>query len=129
MKALLKFLALLALAFFAASVFAADAATDTAGAVADVAGTWIGGLMTSHPWIATVLVVIGAFRVVAKPLMSLAHTLAAYTPTPKDDAIVDKVEASWAWRAFCWALDWTTSLKVGTQRPTVPTSTTANTGT
>lgn len=135
MKAILTFLALLALAFCTAALAPAALAADgsDAAAVVTAAGDttvpWLDSIVTQYPWLATVLVVIGAFRVVAKPLMGLAHTLAAYTPTPKDDAIVDKVEASWAWRAFCWLLDWTTSLKVGTQRPVVSTSSTTTTAT
>lgn len=138
MKAILTFLALLALAFctveLAPAVLAAETG-DTVAAAAESAVPSLDSIVTQYPWLATVLIVIGAFRVVAKPLMSLAHTFAAYTPTTKDDAIVAKVEASWAWRAFCWLLDWTTSMKIGTQKPAptptptvTATSNSANTG-
>lgn len=139
MKAILTFLALLALAFCTAALAPAALAADgsDAAAVVTAAGDttvpWLDSIVTQYPWLATVLIVIGAFRVVAKPLMSLAHSFAAYTTTTKDDAIVAKVEASWAWRAFCWLLDWTASVKIGTQRPTTQpadpiTSNSANTG-
>lgn len=139
MKAILTFLALLALAFCTAALAPAALAADgsDAAAVVTAAGDttvpWLDSIVTQYPWLATVLIVIGACRVVAKPLMSLAHTFAAYTPTTKDDAIVAKVEASWAWRAFCWLLDWTASVKIGTQRPTTQpanpiTSNSASTG-
>ncbi len=139
MKAILTFLALLALAFFAVDLAPAALAADgsDAAAVVTAAGDttvpWLDSIVTQYPWLATVLIVIGAFRVVAKPLMSLAHSFAAYTTTTKDDAIVAKVEASWAWRAFCWLLDWTASVQIGTQRPTTQpadpiTSNSANTG-
>lgn len=139
MKAILTSLALLALAFFAVDLAPAALAADgsDAAAVVTAAGDttvpWLDSIVTQYPWLATVLIVIGAFRVVAKPLMSLAHSFAAYTTTTKDDAIVAKVEASWAWRAFCWLLDWTASVKIGTQRPTTQpadpiTSNSANTG-
>lgn len=139
MKAILTFLALLALAFFAVDLAPAALAADgsDAAAVVTAAGDttvpWLDSIVTQYPWLATVLIVIGACRVVAKPLMSLAHSFAAYTPTTKDDAIVAKVEASWAWRAFCWLLDWTASVKIGTQRPTTQpanpiTSNSASTG-
>ena len=136
MKAILTFLALLALAFctveLAPTALAAETG-DTVAAAANSTVPWLDSIVTQYPWLATVLIVIGACRVVAKPLMSLAHTFAAYTPTTKDDAIVAKVEASWAWRAFCWLLDWTASVKIGTQRPTTQpadpiTSNSANTG-
>lgn len=130
MKTLLRLFALLALALFASVTFAAESVADTATAVADATAPWIGNLVTSHPWIATVLVIIGALRVVAKPLMSLAHAWAAATASTRDDAIVERVEASWAWRAFCWLLDWTASVKIGTQRPVVgPPAETPATGT
>lgn len=139
MKAILTFLALLALAFCTAALAPAALAADgsDAAAVVTAAGDttvpWLDSIVTQYPWLATVLIVIGAFRVVAKPLMSLAHSFAAYTTTTKDDAIVAKVEASWAWRAFCWLLDWTASVKIGTQRPTTQpanpiTSNSASTG-
>lgn len=139
MKAILTFLALLALAFCTAALAPAALAADgsDAAAVVTAAGDttvpWLDSIVTQYPWLATVLIVIGACRVVAKPLMSLAHSFAAYTTTTKDDAIVAKVEASWAWRAFCWLLDWTASVKIGTQRPTTQpanpiTSNSASTG-
>ena len=132
MKAILTFLALLALAFFAVDLAPAALAADgsDAAAVVTAAGDttvpWLDSIVTQYPWLSTVLIVIGAFRLVAKPLMSLAHSVAAYTTTTKDDVIVEKVEASWAWRAFCWLLDWTASVKIGTQRPT-PTPTVTGT--
>ena len=136
MKAILTFLALLALAFCTVALAPAALAAetgDTVAAAGDTTVPWLDSIVTQYPWLATVLIVIGACRVVAKPLMSLAHTFAAYTPTTKDDAIVAKVEASWAWRAFCWLLDWTASVKIGTQRPTTQpadpiTSNSASTG-
>ena len=136
MKAILTSLALLALAFCTVALAPAALAAETGDTVAaadDTTVPCLDSIVTQYPWLATVLIVIGACRVVAKPLMSLAHTFAAYTPTTKDDAIVAKVEASWAWRAFCWLLDWTASVKIGTQRPTTQpadpiTSNSANTG-
>lgn len=134
MKSILTFLALLALAFFAVELAPAALAADgsDAAAVVTAAGDttvpWLDSIVTQYPWLATVLIVIGACRVVAKPLMSLAHSFAEYTPTTKDDAIVARVEASWAWRAFCWLLDWTTSMKIGTQKP-APTPTVTATAT
>ena len=135
MKAILTSLALLALAFCTVALAPAALAADTgaAAAAADPAMPWLDSIVTQYPWLSTVLIVIGAFRLVAKPLMSLAHSVAAYTTTTKDDVIVEKVEASWAWRAFCWLLDWTASVQIGTQRPTTQpadpiTSNSANTG-
>lgn len=69
-------------------------------------------LVSKYPLIASVLLVIGGCRVVLKPLMSVLRSLAIYTPTPKDDEILDKVEDSKVYKGVVWVLDYLFSLKL-----------------
>lgn len=124
---LLSLLALLALVTFgclplaalAQASTAADpvAAVSTADALAQASVPIIAGWVQAYPWLSTVLMVMGALRLVAKPIMSAAHAYVATTASPTDDAVVEQIEASWYWRIFCWGLDWATSVKIGTQTP------------
>ena len=85
---------------------------DASIGVADAVTSFLTGLSQKYPWIITVLLIIGALRVVIKPLMSAAHSIAAATPGTDDDKIVDKVEHSKIYGWLCFALDWLTSIKL-----------------
>jgi len=70
-----------------------------------------------HGWLTAILVWVGVLRLTFKPLMSLIHSLVAATPGQGDNLALAKVEANWFFKAFCYVLDWTASIKVGTQSP------------
>lgn len=93
------------------------AALDTAGAVAQ---PFIVGFAERHPWLVTALAVIATLRLVFKPLMSAAHVFVRSTPGTADDAMLDRVEHSTAFRIFAWLLDYLGSIKVGPQKPDTP---------
>lgn len=90
------------------------AALDTAGAVAQ---PFIVSFAQSHPWLLTVLAAIATMRLVFKPLMSAAHVFVKSTPSTSDDALLDKVEHSRAFKVAAWLLDYLGSIKVGPQKP------------
>lgn len=97
------------------------AAPETAPAVSqpnpppDVAGSFIGGLAGAHPWFVTLAAIMGAFRLIFKPIVSAAESYVRSTPSTADDAFVEKVEHSAAFKSFAWCLDWIGSIKIGPQ--------------
>ena len=68
-------------------------------------------LMVQFPWIATIFMVIGVIRVVVKPLMELAKSIAASTPSTKDDAAVASLESNKIYKTVLFVIDWIFSLK------------------
>jgi len=68
-------------------------------------------LMVQYPWIATIFMVIGVIRVVVKPLMALAKSVAASTPSAKDDAVVAGLESNKIYKTVLFVIDWIFSLK------------------
>ena len=68
-------------------------------------------LMVQFPWIATIFMVIGVIRVVVKPLMELAKSVAASTPSAKDDAVVASLESNKTYKTLLFVIDWIFSLK------------------
>ncbi|MBI5693651.1 MAG: hypothetical protein HZC55_26540 [Verrucomicrobia bacterium] len=102
----------------AASAAIGSAALDTAGAVAQ---PFIVGFAEKHPWLVTALALIATLRLVFKPLMSAASAYVKSTPGTADDAMLDRVEHSTAFRVAAWLLDYLGSIKVGPQRaPSAP---------
>jgi len=73
-------------------------------------------LVTQHPWVATLFLVIGLLRTVFKPLVTFLEQRAASTADPADDARLQAAEASWWFRTLAWALDFGASIKVGPQK-------------
>jgi hypothetical protein len=67
---------------------------------------------TQYPAFASVLMVMGACRVVMKPAFTLFHAIAEITPTKKDDAILEEVESSKVYKAVVFALDYFASVKL-----------------
>jgi hypothetical protein len=68
-------------------------------------------LMVQFPWIATIFMVIGVIRVVVKPLMELAKSVAASTASAKDDAAVASLESNKIYKTVLFVIDWIFSLK------------------
>ncbi len=59
-----------------------------------------------------VLVLIGALRLVVKPLMVALTAFAKETETPKDDEVLAKIETSKAYKLLLFVLDWLASIKI-----------------
>ncbi len=78
----------------------------------------------SHPWLMTILSLIGAFRAVAKPLTTWYEARVKATPDTADDIQLENVQHSIFYKALCWLLDFGASVKVGPQKtPTIPPTT------
>ncbi len=65
-----------------------------------------------YPQIAGVLVVIGALRVIMKPLMGVLQAYVDYTVDPKDNELLSKLMDSAAYKALAYALDLIGSVKL-----------------
>jgi hypothetical protein len=76
------------------------------------APVWLTDAVTKYPWIATVLLVMGALRIVFKPLCSAVHWYVDQTASEKDNAAFEKVEASKVFKAFSFILDYAASVKL-----------------
>lgn len=100
-------LALIALALFTVTGFCAD----TAAPVAE-SPQWLLDLAAKHPWIVTVLLVVGTLRLAVKPAFSIWHTYVAATETTKDDEFLEKVETSKWLKWILYALDYVASVKI-----------------
>jgi len=73
---------------------------------------WLKALTDKFSWLGTVLIMMGAFRVVLKPLVSAVRGYIASTPDPADDAWLAKVEASPVGGVVLWVIDYITSIKL-----------------
>lgn len=110
-------IALVAAAENPAAAAMTTAALDTAGAVAQ---PLIVDLAQQHPWLISALAVIASLRLVFKPIMSALALYVRSTPSTADDALLDRVEHSRAYRIAAWLLDYLGSIKVGPQRSAPP---------
>lgn len=70
------------------------------------------GLVTSHPTIATILLVMATARSVMKPVMVGIEKYVLETPDKSDDEKLAKVEKHWAYRALVFVLDYSLSIKL-----------------
>lgn len=81
---------------------------------------WLTGVLLDlafrHPWILTLLSVIGLLRLVCKPIMAWLHGHVARTESPADDALLARVEASPWFRILSWLVDYLGSIKLDTLR-------------
>lgn len=69
-------------------------------------------LASRHPWVTTVLMVVGWCRIIVKPMFSFLHEVVKVTPSERDDVWLAKVESSRIYKALVWALDWLFSVKL-----------------
>ena len=70
------------------------------------------GFVQQYPWIATILLVMGGMRVLFKPVFSVFHAYVEFTPSPRDNLILDNVEKSAYYKAVVWVLDFVGSIKI-----------------
>lgn len=105
---------------FAQAAEVAEAATPAVSTASEDLGhvlvSFLSPLVTQHPWIASVLLLVGVLRSVFKPIVTLLEQRAAATADTADDERLKKAEASWWFRALAWLLDFGASIKVGPQK-------------
>lgn len=112
-------LALLAIFALATAASAQTLTADTSAMLTPEAQNfilgWLLALTKSHPWIATVITILGSARLWAKPLFSLVHMIADLTPSNSDNTVLDKA-VTWfhgpLGSKVAYLLDWTLSIKV-----------------
>lgn len=83
-----------------------------APSVADPFADLVAGLAGKYPWLATVLAVVAACRLLLKPLFTFLHEVVKVTPSQKDDVLLAKVEASRVFRWVVFALDYLLSIRL-----------------
>lgn len=59
-----------------------------------------------------IIVLIGGFRVLFKPLMALLEAIAIYTPTKKDDEIYKNISEGNAYKTIRFIFDFIASIKL-----------------
>lgn len=69
-------------------------------------------MVEKYPALAGMFFVIGALRVVLKPLFSILHAYVIYSPNAADDALLEQVENSKAVKGIFWVLDYLASIKL-----------------
>ncbi len=72
----------------------------------------LAGLVAKYTWMVVVVLIIGIFRMVFKPLMAVIKAVVAATPSTKDDEVVAKVESSSVYKGLCWVVDYLLSIKL-----------------
>lgn len=70
------------------------------------------GFITKFPVLAAVIVIMGIMRAIFKPIMAVLHAYTASTANPADDAALEKVEASTAFKIVAWVIDFLGSIKL-----------------
>lgn len=68
--------------------------------------------VAKYPAIGAILVVVGGLRVVFKPIMTAIHAIVDATPSPSDNAVLAKVEASPIYKGFVFVVDLLASIKL-----------------
>ena len=68
-------------------------------------------MAVQNPKIAAVILVIGSFRVLMKPIMELLKAYVLITPSKKDDELLDKAEKSQLYKIVMFILDYAFSIK------------------
>lgn len=70
------------------------------------------GFLQQYPFFASLVFIMGALRVVFKPLMLVLHEYVLYTPNEADNAALDKVEQSGIYKSFLMVIDFIASIKL-----------------
>lgn len=65
-----------------------------------------------YPIIMTIIILIGASRLIFKPLMEGIRAYVKWTDTKSDDIILDKIESSIPYKLLCFFMDWAFSIKL-----------------
>ena len=73
-------------------------------------------LATKYQWFMVICIVIGVFRMVFKPIMSIIDAVIAYTPTTTDDVAWAGIKENRIYKGFIWAVDYLLSIKLPGQK-------------
>lgn len=68
--------------------------------------------LKNYPIFGSIVFMMGALRVVFKPLMLVLREYVLYTPNEADNAVLDKVEASGIYKTVAAVLDFFASIKL-----------------
>ena len=105
-------LALLGLFLAPLAVMSQEAIPLAPDLAADLARPLVVQVVENHPWVASLLILIGSLRLLFKPIMSLVRSRIAATPTTDDDAQLQRVMSSWWYQTLAWTLDFVASIKI-----------------
>lgn len=105
-------LAALAILTLALPALGQDTATTLPLPGPDPFADLVGNLAARYPWLATVLAVVAACRLLLKPLFTFLHEVVKVTPSQKDDLLLARVEDSRAFRWVVFALDYLFSIRL-----------------
>ncbi len=70
-----------------------------------------------YPILMTIVMVLGIFRAVFKPIMSVLQAYVLATPTKDDDAQFETFQKSKAYATLVWLVDYLASIKIPEQKP------------
>ncbi len=68
--------------------------------------------LNHYPLVGSILAIIGALRLINKPLFALLHTIVDVTATDIDNKYLKAIEESKIYKAFLFVLDYVGSVKV-----------------
>lgn len=69
-------------------------------------------LSAKFPFVMSALALMGAVRLLNKPIFAFLHAFVEVTPTEKDNQILGKVEESKFYKGLCFVLDYLFSVKL-----------------
>jgi hypothetical protein len=96
----------------ALTIDASDSSGSAAGTAEAVATNLIVNFAKSHPWIATLVFILGALRAIFKPIMGVVENYVKQRCTPEQYGAFVHFESSWIFKAICWLLDFGASIKL-----------------
>lgn len=73
---------------------------------------WLVLLAQKEPWVTTIIALMGAFRLLLKPIFAALHAFALATGNERVEAMAARIAASRGLRIFAFLLDWVASVKL-----------------
>lgn len=73
---------------------------------------WLVTLAQKEPWVTTVLALMGALRLLLKPIFAALHAFALTTGNERVEAMAARIAGSRGLRIFAFVLDWVASVKL-----------------
>lgn len=86
--------------------------------IPDGVPTWLIDTVINSPWLSTAFMMMGIFRVVFKPLVTMLDKAVLETPSQEDDSIWNGIKGSKPFRFVLWLVDLFTSVKLLTPAKT-----------
>lgn len=65
-----------------------------------------------YPVLSSIVFIIGAMRVVFKPIMSAIQAYVEYTPNTNDNEMLKKIMDSYIYQKLVWLIDYVGSIKL-----------------